>query len=119
MTSYGVATPSSIAEAAVTILNVDPGSYVSLTPRLVQASRLYFGYSFGLNVGKLAIPKISPVEGDIAIREIPFGRVLAAAAATSFSRMYWIFSSMVVIRFSPGNAGCSTLLKLRPRASAM
>ena len=47
--------------------------------------------------------------------EMPLARVLAAAAMTSFSRMYWMFSSIVVTMFAPGAAGCSMLLKLRPR----
>src|SRR5262245_37829008 len=49
--SEGSASPSSKAEAAVTILNVDPGSYVWLTERLIHDCGLYFAYSFGLKVG--------------------------------------------------------------------
>ena len=65
----GVTVPSSSPADAVTILNVDPGSYMSCTLRLRQAIDVKSRKRFGSNVGSDAIARIDPSRGSITIAD--------------------------------------------------
>ena len=51
-------------------LKVDPGSNGSVTARFRHCSAVATWYALGLNVGRIAIARISPVRGSMA-RTIP------------------------------------------------
>src|SRR6266851_589617 len=85
-------------------LKVDPGSESAATARFIRASAGASFAALGLNFGQFASARISPVFGFITITVPARACVLAMAAASSRSAMYWIFSSSVstalALRFS-------------------
>ena len=102
--SPGRATPSSSAAAARITLNVDPGSNGSVTARLRRSSSVAVEKRFGLNVGRMATARTSPVRGSMATAMAAFARVRRQAASTSRSAMYWSVVSMVSTIPCPGRA---------------
>ena len=100
-------------------LKVDPGSYSAMTARFIRASAGASFATLGLNFGQFASPRISPVFGFITITVPAIACVLAIAAASSRSAMYWIFSSSVRTTFAPGSRRASPPSNQRCRASAI
>ena len=61
--------------------------------------------AFGLNVGRMARARISPVRGSIMTAIAALERVRRQAASTSFSARYWSVASMVSAMPWPGTDG--------------
>ena len=75
--SRPIVPPSSAAPAA-TILNVEPGSYASVSGRHLRASASDSPNRFGSNGGHDASARTAPVAGSRTIAEAPFGWTSAA-----------------------------------------
>lgn len=77
----------------VTILNIEPGSYMS-----VMARFLYNSVSAGLRksslvkskAGRLAMPKMAPVLGSITMIVPPLALCFSMALSSSRSTIFWI-----------------------------
>ncbi len=76
-----------MAAESVTILKTEPGSYSEATARFTRASGGLSPGALGLNVGQLAMARISPFEGSCTITVPAFACVCSMAAANSFSAM--------------------------------
>ena len=83
----GFTIPSCRPAATVTSLNVDPGSYVSVTALLRRLSARVVGKRFALNRGAVAIARIAPVCGSITMAVADFAdqrRTVSARISSAF-----------------------------------
>ena len=95
--SSGLTTPSSSAAAAMMILKVEPGSNGSDTARLRISSFFASANVLGLNVGRIATARTSPVFGSITTAMAALLLVRRYAASISRSATYCILVSSVSI----------------------
>src|SRR6266851_3754341 len=98
------------AAASVISLNVDPGSYSAVTARFIRVSAGASLAELGLNFGQFASARISPLFGFTTITLPAMACVLAMAAPSSRSAMYWILSSSVRTTFAPRSAAVKPAL---------
>ena len=106
----GATTLSSSAAAIVTILNVEPGSYVSVTARLrLQVGATTAPKRFASKPGAFAIARIAPVRGSstiaVAALRAPARDRRRARTASAFAWSVW---SSVRTTSSPGALRAAT-----------
>ena len=114
----GVTTLSWSAAVTVTSLNVEPGSYVSVTARLRRRSARVVGKRLALKRGAVAIARTEPVYGSIttAVAALaPHRRTVSCSTSSAFA---WICWSIVSRTLFPGVSGLvSTTSSARPNGS--
>ena len=82
--------PSWSAAATVTSLNVEPGSYVSVTARFRRRSARVFGKRLALKRGAVAIARISPVRGSMTTAVAERALQRRTVSARTSSAFAWI-----------------------------
>ena len=115
---FGVTTWSVSAAAYVTTLNVEPGSYVSVTARLRWRLLGTFGKSFASKPGALAIASTPPVRGSRTIAVPSAACHFATVERSTDSTFAWSVWSSVRKTSRPGCSGVElTTSIVRPNGS--
>ncbi len=114
----GLTIPSESAAATVTTLNVEPGSYVSVTTRLRRLAADVVPNRFASYPGATAIASTAPVRGSSTTALPPFAFQSLTVSRSTVSALAWIRWSIVMKTSSPARSGFVAITSItRPAGS--